>query len=238
MVSKRNFELAKEAASIAARASSKMDEHWNYCAKMGVHMDAVLDAMNRAKDKRMSDTPINIDNWPLVVLRDDGIRRAGKPDACSYCRQTMGSPHGRECVIVNKRVEHRITATLPSGVYTGLWQFDEPHHWTVSDSEFHKNGSSWCANNYLGCAHNQTTTWLTADPTVELIAMSEASYGDEPGSCLCNALTSEFVRVVDDTPRRKINTEAEVLEQARLCAEWEAKKKNRGRGARSSRSRK
>lgn len=136
--------------------------------------------------------------WPTVDPNDDGIRPAGRPDECFYCRQRVGAEHGRECVIVTKRVEMRVLAKLPSGPVTGLWQFDEPHYWSPDSSEFHKNESSWCAANFIVERGSESVTWDTVDAWPELSAL-EAS-----GNCLCGGLSFEFVRVVDGTPRRKI----------------------------------
>ena len=57
-------------------------------------------------------------NWPLVDPKDDGIRPAGRPDECFYCRQKVGEPHGQKCVIVNKLVEMRVTATFEDGSHS------------------------------------------------------------------------------------------------------------------------
>jgi len=142
-------------------------------------------------------------DWPLVDPRDDGIRPAGRPDECFYCHRRVGYTHGRECVIVQKRVEMRVTAKLPGSAVTGRWVFDEPHEWDEVMSEFHKNESSWCANNFLDeCAKPGAVEWDDgADPWAEL----EALVDDESGRCLCGVLSFEFVRVVDPTPRRSLN---------------------------------
>ena len=34
----------------------------------------------------------NENNWPLVDKNDDGIRPAGRQDACFYCGQRVGLP--------------------------------------------------------------------------------------------------------------------------------------------------
>lgn len=140
--------------------------------------------------------------WPLVDPHDDGIRPASKPDECLYCRQRIGQPHERECVIVTKRVEMRVVATLPTGEkLTGTWQFDEVYSWDEGMTEFHKNESSWCASNFLHATdHGDVITW---DPGSEG-AMEKLEWLDTDKSCLCNVLEFTFVRVIDGTPRRKL----------------------------------
>lgn len=140
--------------------------------------------------------------WPTVHPHDDGIRPAGRPDECLYCRQKVGSPHGRECVIVKKRVEMKVIVSLHDGkAFTGLWQLDEPHSWDSSTSDFHKNESSWCANNFMNERATGAVTWDGEAPWDQLAALAEE------GDCLCSALRFEFVRVVDPTPKRDVTAQ-------------------------------
>ena len=119
-------------------------------------------------------------DWPLVLSNDDGIRPAGKPDHCFYCRQKVGQPHGPTCVVVTKLVRLRYTFAVDVRV---------PHFWTPADIESHRNDSSWCADNALDdvAAH-----------TID----------DPAGPCLCDRFDAEFVEVLDDTPHRE-TTETE-----------------------------
>lgn len=121
-------------------------------------------------------------NWPLVDPNDDGIRPAGPPDACFYCRQKVGEPHGRECVIVQRRVKLRYVIEV---------EVMMPHAWDDHDIEFHRNMGRWCANNCL-------------DDIEAHIATLEARR-----KCLCrdDAFHAEFVSVIDDTPVRELKTE-------------------------------
>lgn len=137
-------------------------------------------------------------NWPIVKADDPGIRPAGKPDECFYCLHKVGDEHARDCVIITKRVEHEVTLTWSDGSKTtGTWQFDEPYFWDVYGSEFHKNESSWCANNlerYL-----DSTSF---DEAVKTRFKDHCSYGNEtPCACMLLSPTFKFVRIVDPTPR-------------------------------------
>lgn len=78
---------------------------------------------------------MNKNTFPLVLLNDNGIRLAGKPDECFYCHSKVGEPHKRDCVVIRKRVKMRFIVEIET---------DEPHSWTKDDIEFHYNNSS-CA---------------------------------------------------------------------------------------------
>jgi len=102
----------------------------------------------------------------------------------------------------------RVIVTLPTGeTPTGLWQYDEPYSWDAHMSEFHKNDSSWCASNFL------SATDVTWDPGSE--STMEKLKPLDTDACLCGQINGkdiirfEFVRVVNDTPRREIDPEAQ-----------------------------
>jgi len=88
----------------------------------------------------MTDDPRDESGWPLVALNDDGIRPAGEPDRCFYCRQAVGQPHTRKCVMVQKVIRARYVFEVDLLV---------PHHWDKQTFEFHRNESSLCANNAI-----------------------------------------------------------------------------------------
>lgn len=111
--------------------------------------------------------------WPLVDAKDDGIRPAGRPDACFYCHQQVGQEHKRDCVIVTKLVRINYTYAVDTRV---------PHAWTQHDIEFHRNDSSWCANN----AFREIRKHLKTD------------------GCACNRTTAVYVETLDDTPTREL----------------------------------
>lgn len=121
-------------------------------------------------------------NWPRVDPHDDGIRPAGPPDACFYCRQKVSQPHGRDCVIVLRRVKLRYVVEV---------EVMMPHSWDSDDIEMHRNMGSWCANNCVD------------DINAHIIALEGYN------RCLCHdgAFHAEFIGVVDDTPVRELKTE-------------------------------
>lgn len=108
--------------------------------------------------------------WPLVTPNDPGIRPAGLPDACFYCRAQVGEPHLVDCVIVNKRVRLLVTLVV---------EVDVPHSWSQEEIEFSYNESSRCAGN-------------TLDAIIEARDITDG--------CLCGILDHAFLGVVDDTP--------------------------------------
>jgi hypothetical protein len=138
-------------------------------------------------------------NWPRVHKYDDGIRPAGRPDVCFYCGQKVGQLHARDCNVILKLVELKITARLPDGrVFLGSWTLEEPHFWKPENSELHRNESSWCCSNLLREHNRFGVTWDDAAAWDALEALYES------GDCLCGGvLRFAFVRVVDPTPRQR-----------------------------------
>jgi len=127
--------------------------------------------------------------WPIVCNDDPGIRPAGKPDRCFYCKKKIGEPHGNDCVMVSKRILMRIEST--DGSITGSWEFASPYSFSPETEEYMKNDGTWCANNVFD---SDEIVWDQPDALVRLKLKSE-------DKCLCDELRFEFVRVVDDTPR-------------------------------------
>lgn len=117
--------------------------------------------------------PANAVLWPVVQPDDDGIRPAGKPDECFYCHQKVGTQHAQECVTVSKLVRLKYTFEVDVRV---------PHFWEPHTIEFHRNESSWCADNAVD----------------EIADDDEKTRGDD--GCWCDRFTAQFVKVIDDTP--------------------------------------
>lgn len=111
--------------------------------------------------------------WPLVAPNDDGIRPAGQPDECFYCRRKVGEEHKRNCTIVTKLV--RIAYTYEVDVTV-------PYDWDEDMIHFHRNEGTWCASN----AFSEIKKHLKAD------------------GCACPRTTARLVRVLDETPTRKL----------------------------------
>jgi hypothetical protein len=142
--------------------------------------------------------------WPLVHERDDGILRAGPPDACFYCHAKVGQEHGFTCVVVQKKVELRVRARLPGGVeFFGRWQTLEPWSWGPHEIEFHKNESSWCCSNFMQERPKGTVVWSDDSGRLEDPWDALASY-DTDDACLCNLLWFDYVCTVDQAPVRLV----------------------------------
>lgn len=76
----------------------------------------------------------------LLPTTDNGVRPAGEPDRCFYCRAGISEPHGPECVMVRRSVVIRATIDFVH---------DVPAHWGEDDIRFNLNESSRCAGNTL-----------------------------------------------------------------------------------------
>lgn len=132
--------------------------------------------------------------WPLVDVHDDGIRPAGAPDECFYCRMKVGQLHAENCSIVHKIVELEITASLPDGTkILGTWTLEEAHRATPEEIEHRYNEGTWCVGNIDRC--RDKIVWHTdRDAWTELQQISGCWCGGE--------IRFRFVRVVDPFPRR------------------------------------
>lgn len=80
------------------------------------------------------------DNFPLVVENDDGLRPAGSPSQCFYCKSVIGEPHKHDCVVVTKKVKLKYSFDVV---------VEAPHHWDEGMILFHRNEGSWCADNAI-----------------------------------------------------------------------------------------
>ncbi len=119
----------------------------------------------------------------LVLADDDGIRPAGKPDRCFYCHRPIGQLHAADCVTIVKDVAYDVRVL---GQKVGVWTCPAPFFWTAHDCEFHKNESSWCANNALG-----EIEWLETETAGWTAMQIEALL--QKGDCVCNLLEFQYV---------------------------------------------
>ncbi len=125
-------------------------------------------------------------DWPVVLENDNGIRPAGSPTHCFYCNQPVGSDHGRECVMVEKRVRYDV---LVAGKVRGAFERNDPYFWTPDDCNWHKNDSSWCHNNAVDAIQ-----WMDSKEGESIMAAQE--------ECCCGLLEFRFVSVIDEGPLR------------------------------------
>jgi hypothetical protein len=63
---------------------------------------------------------------PNVDKNDDGIRPAGAPDECFYCKQKVGTPHLIDCFALHQRVKLLVTVEV---------EVNEPFHQTEAEIE-------------------------------------------------------------------------------------------------------
>lgn len=109
----------------------------------------------------------------VVTADDDGIRPAGPPDACFYCRRKVGERHAFDCVTVTVPRVYRVVL---DGEDIGSWATEDPASWDRDMREFHKNESSWCVGNIV-------------DDGLRLDEGRSLPADDE--QCLCNSVTLE-----------------------------------------------
>lgn len=114
-------------------------------------------------------------NFPVVLKDDYGIRPAGKPDECFFCHSKVGEEHKSNCAVIEKIVRVQYTYTIDIAV---------PHHWDAHNIEFHRNESSWCADNSID----------------DLVKYKEKL--ENEGECLCFRFNAKYISDVDDTPIR------------------------------------
>lgn len=74
------------------------------------------------------------------IVTEKAMRPASDKRQCFYCQQTIGEPHKADCVLITKRVKLRTVIEYEDEV---------PADWDREMIEFHRNDSSWCADNLL-----------------------------------------------------------------------------------------
>lgn len=75
------------------------------------------------------------------AVTPDAKRPNSVDDSCFYCHQAIGEPHRPSCVLIAKKVRVRMTVE---------YEVEVPASWNAGDVEFHRNESSWCADNAMG----------------------------------------------------------------------------------------
>ena len=93
---------------------------------------------------------------------ESAVAPAGRPDECFWCTAKIGDDHKTECVTQTRKVKVRAIIE---------YEIDAPRSWTAHDIVFHRNYSSWCADNIV----------------------NELQQITESGACLCDATKFEVV---------------------------------------------
>ena len=101
------------------------------------------------------------------LVTEKAMRPASDKRQCFYCQQAIGDPHKADCVLINKRVKLRTIIEYEDEV---------PADWNKDSIEFHRNESSWCADNLL--TH------------LEKVA--------EKGGCLCSMQTTAYLETISE----------------------------------------
>ena len=77
------------------------------------------------------------DSW---IVNPDDVRPARLDGTCFYCRVPIGGEHKKGCVIRQRTVTIEMTIKFPISV---------PEDWDEESINFHRNNSTWCADNVL-----------------------------------------------------------------------------------------
>jgi len=133
---------------------------------------------------------------PRVLENDDGIRPAGKPDECFYCKSKVGEIHGDNCPCV--------MSLFRFDVFIGeqmVGEYEEylPYHWDHQMAEFSRNESTWCAGNA-----EDRIRWSSAECealyTSTMAKLRAGAEDPEDYICPCGVLRFEFDQVVKEGP--------------------------------------
>ena len=111
------------------------------------------------------------EDWPVVRTTPNFI------DGCMHCRALKGEQHRFDCVARYRTVIVKATIEYIVSV---------PESWNKHDIEFHRNESSWCANNMVReleklCEHN----------------------------CICHGTKIEYIRDATPDDHENLNEEYE-----------------------------
>ena len=77
----------------------------------------------------------------MFIVTEKAQRPARMDGRCFYCLQPVGDTHLADCMLINKKVTVKLTIE---------YEVEVPAHWDKHNVEFHRNDSSWCANNLMG----------------------------------------------------------------------------------------
>lgn len=98
----------------------------------------------------------------MFAVTEKAKRPAGRDGVCTYCQEPFGATHKSDCVLVQKKVTVRMIVE---------YEINVPASWDGDMIEFHRNESSWCADN----------------------ALDELEGIIERDGCLCQACRFEYV---------------------------------------------
>ncbi len=99
----------------------------------------------------------------VVTSDDTRSKGAGSIEKCFYCKGLLGKEHDSDCVCLKKAVKLKVSIEIVVEV---------PRSWDQEMIEFHRNDSSWCANNFIdemqrqaeaGCACSFTSFELIGE---------------------------------------------------------------------------
>lgn len=105
------------------------------------------------------------------IVNENATRPAGRNDECFYCQRKLGEEHKEDCVIRKRTIVLKYSFEVVVEI---------PEDWDQHQIEFHRNESSWCANN----------------------AIQDLKKRKE-NVCYCNGFTCEYLREADENDEEK-----------------------------------
>jgi hypothetical protein len=115
------------------------------------------------------------------------MRPACNEHRCFYCRVPIGADHKSDCVLISRRVVVRLESE--GFDVSHEYEIVVPAAWTAEDIEFHRNDSSWCADNALD--------ELPSDVVAKLGRTHDEDDEDATRDCLCGAVSFVYVGEVE-----------------------------------------
>lgn len=87
-----------------------------------------------------------------LVTKEHGPRPAGPPHLCFYCNAGIGTLHKPDCVLRTRTVVLRYSYEVVVAI---------PDWWDTDMMEYHRNYSTWCADNSIDAfdARKENECW-------------------------------------------------------------------------------
>lgn len=101
-----------------------------------------------------------------TVVNESDTAPAGMPNQCFWCKREIGKEHDLGCSRVQRAVKIRFSVELI---------VDVPRSWDAAMIEFHRNDSSWCANNILPDIERHCSSDRCICPVSEIKYVGEAT---------------------------------------------------------------
>lgn len=108
----------------------------------------------------------------MFIVTEKAMRPASDKRQCFYCQQRIGELHKPTCVLVCKKVRVRMIVE---------YEVEVPNCWDKDLVEFHRNDSSWCADNAISelSAMSSETSCICCSTRFEYVEDTSGAYASE-----------------------------------------------------------